>query len=104
MVEQSRKVAPAGAAARRPSAPSAPRVGGLHVLAGGEHGDDHLRVPHGLLRAVRHGDPVFTSDIERSGDHVETGHGDARLNQVHGHRPAHVPQPQERYARRGGCR
>ncbi len=103
MVEQSRNVAPAGAAARRPSA-RRHRVGILDVLAGREHGDDDLCAPHGLLRAVRHGDAVLASDVERGRDHIESRHGYSRLHQVHGHGTTHVTQSQERNVRRVDCR
>ncbi len=84
----------AGVAGRRHAAVAEP--GRAHVLAGGEHGDDHLGAARGVRGRGGGGEAGGGGGgLDGGGHDVEDADLVARLCQVAGHRAAHVAEPHE---------
>ena len=62
------------------------------MLAGRQHGDDHIRPGHGIGGRHRDLSAGRGQLLQRGGDQVEAAHGMAGREQVAGHRQAHIAQ------------
>jgi hypothetical protein len=66
-----------------------------HVLAGGQHGDHRFRTADGSSRIAHDLDAIAARNIEVRRHEVEAEHAMARLDQVGGHRVAHITEADE---------
>ena len=60
--------------------------------AGRQHGDDHIGRRNGAVAPLRRLHPGFTGLAHGAGDGIEPDHAMARLDEIGGHRPAHVAE------------
>ena len=65
------------------------------MLARGQHGDDDIRALHRSCRAVGDGGAVGLGLIEQSLHQIEADDLVAGLDEIGGHRPAHVAESDE---------
>src|ERR1700722_7249063 len=71
------------------------------MFTGREHGDDNVGVVHRTLGVGDDLHAVFRGSLARRRHHVEAAHTLARLDQIGGHRPAHVAETDKSNVRHG---
>ena len=66
-----------------------------HMLAGGQHGDDDLRLAHAIKGAVRPFQTARQRRLARARRKIESPHAASRAHEIERHGQAHIAEPDE---------